>query len=684
MTIREFTTKKNVTILMLCIGLIQIAGYYLAGMFASQDGHMAVPQPDTLLYCQAARRIVEGHPFSFSEGSAVSTGTTSVLYPFILAIPYALGVTGDSLFMAGFWLNAAFYLVFLLGWGMTFWQWLERPWTRITAIGLLALSGQPAFCAMAQSDIGCWMAVSALFAWGLSTNKPALYAPPLILAPWIRPEGMVCIIAFGIIVVIGMWFRLNDGGRPHAKMPFVTLLLSILSIAGVFILNYSLTGQAQFSSVANKGYFKIFPFSTAVSRSAADFLQLVNAYLLGLATSMPRHLIFPVLLAAVFIWLGILSHPWRSPQTRSLGVLILAAFGGILTVAQSGWQGTNFDRYLAWILPLYILFLAEGLMLFAEHFRRVLPGAIVPIAGCLIFFCFSAFVSICIFSEGAASTDRIRRFAHEIDHCISPTASVGSFGACGVAYILNQRTFYNLSGIYSPEFFVKTKAATYEILKHNPRARFDYWVLFPEEFASIPPVFRDACFGENVLTGPDGYEVRQANWTAYDHARTPHVDIPPDKHLVCHVDVGHEADELASNYEIIDRYGRPPTVPFIIIDDLAGKTAIDSARLLIGGDAMNLPLEQGKDVMVIMRTYPTHTETRSHEGRKISCDYAFANPLKMNIQVDGKDIFPVSVPYATNGFTDVSFTLPASAIEHSPCRLSLLGDHISAGYWFYQ
>ena len=59
----KLTSRRTLTALMLCIGLLQVAGYYLAGMLASADGNMAVPQPDTLLYCQAARRIVEGHPF---------------------------------------------------------------------------------------------------------------------------------------------------------------------------------------------------------------------------------------------------------------------------------------------------------------------------------------------------------------------------------------------------------------------------------------------------------------------------------------------------------------------------------------------------------------------------------------------------------------------------------------------
>ena len=110
MTLDQLTSRRTLTTLMLCIGLIQVAAYYLAGTLASPDGSMAVPQPDTLLYCQAARRIAEGHPFSFSEGAAACTGTTSVLYPFILAIPYLLGAKGDALLTAGFILNALFYI----------------------------------------------------------------------------------------------------------------------------------------------------------------------------------------------------------------------------------------------------------------------------------------------------------------------------------------------------------------------------------------------------------------------------------------------------------------------------------------------------------------------------------------------------------------------------------------------
>ena len=167
----ELSSRRDLLILAGCVALIQIAGYWLMGTTIRSDGAMAIAQPDTLLYCQAARRIAEGAPFSYSAGTAVSTGTTSVIYPFILAVPYLLGCTGDSLLSAGFALNAVFYLTFLLGWGaLACHVFSSRPKERIVSVALLASFGPFAYCALAQSDIGLWLAVSA-WAAGASTCR---------------------------------------------------------------------------------------------------------------------------------------------------------------------------------------------------------------------------------------------------------------------------------------------------------------------------------------------------------------------------------------------------------------------------------------------------------------------------------------------------------------------------------
>ena len=75
----ELLKKRNLLLLAFCAGLVQIACYYVAGAVVRGDGGLAIAQPDTLLYSQAARRIAEGFPFSFSEGTAASTGTTSAV-----------------------------------------------------------------------------------------------------------------------------------------------------------------------------------------------------------------------------------------------------------------------------------------------------------------------------------------------------------------------------------------------------------------------------------------------------------------------------------------------------------------------------------------------------------------------------------------------------------------------------
>ena len=57
---------RRLAALLLSIGVVQVAAYWFSGAMVNGADSLAIPQPDSLLYMQAARRIVEGHPFSFS------------------------------------------------------------------------------------------------------------------------------------------------------------------------------------------------------------------------------------------------------------------------------------------------------------------------------------------------------------------------------------------------------------------------------------------------------------------------------------------------------------------------------------------------------------------------------------------------------------------------------------------
>ena len=634
-------SHTNILALMLLVGVVQMALYYLAGATVRSDGAFGIAQPDTLLYCQAARRIVEGHPFSFSAGTAVSTGTTSVLYPFVLAIPYALGATGDAFFRAGFILNAAFYLVFLLGWGLTIRAKLADPFARIVAALLVALSGQAAYCAAAQSDIGLWMAVSALMIAGFATKRAILYAPMLLLAPWIRPEGMICALAYAACA-IGAGFFHAGAERHREKSSLLISVAAIASVAGVFALNAALTGKLGFSSVANKGHFFHLPFCDAIAATAVDALSLAKSLLFGIS----------------------------SFATRDLYYLPVAAVA----------------RYLAWCLPIVLLLAAEGASWLARRIGAG-PSRFVPAALVVGFGGLASVVCAAVFHAACVTQTSLVLFARQCDDTMTARSAVGIFGSCGLAYEFSPRRIAHLPGIYSPEFMARDQAAVFEILKNEKDTRFFYWFFNTTESSLLITAFgKDGLdlLGEVQLAGPRGFELRKASWKAFDAA----VATPPTTNgqtLVARVDVGYELDERAAAYETITTYDQPELRPFAKAGKLGGVDIVEAGRILLGGDEMTVKLTPGRDAQVVMRTLAkAEAFAPGALGAVAGGECAFKSPMELHLEVDGKEVGHVTFKLNEEGFTDARFTIPGKAVTRSPCRVALHGDHIACCYWFYQ
>jgi len=430
--------------LLLALSLIQIAVYYLAAAWVNGSGSLPSPQPDTLLYCQAARRICEGHAFSFTAGNAVSTGTTSVLYPFVLAIPRALGATGGSLLTAGFFLNAVFYLIFVFCWSGAFRRWLPRAASDYASL-LLVLFPQTAYCALAQSDTGLWMAVSAVFALGLAAERAWVYGPMLALGPWVRPEGAMLLPFFALAALVR-----------RSRRDVAWAAVAALSVGGVFALNHALTGVCGFSSVAQKGYFATRPFAAAVLESSSQAFAVARELFFGQASTLPRGLYTIPLVGSLAMLAGLAFFDWRR-RWVSVGVLAGGACLSLAAVAQSGWQGSNCDRYFAWLMPLLVMFTAVGwraacdlLAAEGEHQDRGIAaegehkagrgGLAKALLAVPVVYTAGAAVCCCFFYHISCSdTERLSRFAVEIDREIPDRDSVGVSGWCGLAYWLGER-----------------------------------------------------------------------------------------------------------------------------------------------------------------------------------------------------------------------------------------------------
>ena len=677
MDLGEISKKRNLLLLAGCVAVIQVACYYVAGATVRGDGGMAIAQPDTLLYCQAARRIAEGFPFSFSEGTAVSTGTTSVLYPFLLAVPYVLGFKGGGLIAAGFALNALFYLLFAVGWASVACRaFAERQTARVVSVLLLALFGPFAYCALAQSDIGLWMAVSAWLAYGLYADRKSVYVPLLLLAPWVRPEGMIVAVAYCAFCFISSVRRRQFGGE------IAIAAGAAFSSLGVFALNYALTGACQFSSVANKGYFTNLSCSSAIYAAAIDAMKIAKAYLLGIPQDAPRDFFYLPVVGAAFLWTGAFFRSWRTASWREFA-WYLAMAGGMATVATSGWQNTNLDRYLVWIMPVLLLHMTYGADVIASRFlpktAQMLPH--VVLAG---FSSAMAVVFVGIFHSSSGRADLDRHFAVRCDAEMPRGCSVGALSVAGFAYEMSPRRLAHLSGIYSPEFKVHSAAATIEILKNEPLIRFDYWFVKVGEKKTVLCDKPDMLAGETVLSCPPDLELRKADWSAYDAAKVTSSHIVSNLTLCARVDVAYEKDEKSFDYEVLTRDDYPLFAPFHIVGKLNGTNIVEGGRFLYGGDAMTVALQPGRDVHVVMRTALKCSAAVDRELGMPRSDFTLKSPLTLKVLVDGEEVGDISFPVAEGDFCDAHFTIPGKFIATSLPRLTFFGEHVAFAYWFYQ
>lgn len=679
----SFSVRECVMLMLTC-GALQIGAYYFAGAMASSGAHLPVPQPDTLLYCQSARQIAEGTPFVYTPGDKPSTGCTSHLYPFLLAALYKAGLTGDALLTGGFALNALFYLLFLANWGVIAGRLASSPVTRAGACALLALNGHAAFSSLAQSDVGMWLAVSSGLFVALLAGRTGWFGVLLALSPWCRPEGAVLSLMYAGALTVRRAMRLRVSGAEWGAAA-----AGLASSAGVFAFNDWLTGMAQFHSVVNKGYFKQYDLPSALFLTLGDALRIARELLMGMPDKLPRELIFLPLISALAAWLGFLVRPWRDGgrQAWKEAWWLAGCAGAIGTVASSGWQNTNTDRYLAWLLPIWLLYMAEG----AHWAAGRLPNAVsraLPILVLGLFQAVSALAFVSLYHSVCLSTQQQYEFGKEAHAAIPPGARVGGEMGVGVAYGMPGHRVVHLSGIYSPDLLASDAVLNLERLKHRPEARFEYW-LFATDRAELEDASVEALCGPTEVVGLDGANLRPAAWEALDRARTPpDGEVAADGwRLADAVDVGWPEDEARTGYEVFSRFNGAVCKPFAVAGRSGTNQLFEVGRVVLGGDSMSVRLTPGRPVRVVLRT-----AGKASAGVRLGFNswprtFSFASPLKLNVQADGVAAGRVEARLLTTNateFAEVRFTVPAEAVRESVTRFAFFGDHAALAYWFYQ
>ncbi len=333
---------------------------FYGSMMAETSGEWSAPLDDVFIHFDYARSIAQGHPFEWSPGNGYSSGNTSILYPFVLAIGYLSGFTGQTLMLWAAVIAATCVFGILLACRSVFFLGvIGGDWGRIGAYLL-----PPIFLGLGALDWSLWsgMEVSfflGLWAVALAASHELDVAPRSKIArrAWLfgaagailvltRPEAVSTIGIFALASSITIWKKTRFTSALGAFLRCVVPAACIVVVQA--LLNRALTGEFSASGAIVKLAVNS-PFLTSDEKLADYIFNLKYSVLRNTEyhfTDVPAFgMLIPALaLAAVAV-----------KETRRAGLILWGQIAGwLLLTAFNGQVRWQNERYtmpaVAWLL----------------------------------------------------------------------------------------------------------------------------------------------------------------------------------------------------------------------------------------------------------------------------------------------------------------------------------------------
>jgi len=690
------STSKQILSLSLCVALLIIAGFFIL-LTSAGDGYLSIAESDQILYLQYAKNMALGNPLVFSPGDTPSSGSTTYLYIILLSWIYRLFTTTNSVLIASYVMNSLFYLGSLV----LVWTIAKKiaPKVLWLAMTLSVLSGHTALAMLKQTDIGIFTFLTlALFSSLL--YKRRFWAWILImLCAATRPEGFILSIAFFLSWLIALITHIRSGNLPKERLSYWFLVYSV-SGAGIFfitlLVNYALTDQFQFMSVSNKGYFNLYPLTGAIQHTFMDAIALIKGVFLGLQENNRQFYFLPVL-AGVFGLSGIVLKK-RHDAYQSLCELWfgLGSLGALFLISSSQFAGVSNDRYLGWIIPVWIIYIAYGWKEWSVRANRRSFASIC--ATLLIGFQFISLTNLASEAYGQSIMMGFQKnFSEQIRSTFPPSARFGSTEGNGINFFMPEHKVYNLWGITSPDFAFKREAQTLElnidVLKHRKDLRFDYWISSQATLKSSPwltPLLGKVILSDTdmALSSKTAMKIYPAQWELLDGGDSPVLwnEKSDGLQLVDSLDIGYVLDEITHNYQYQLRLKDTVLAPIATINTLDNRDYMEGGRIVLGSESFTIqPVDKTQPLIIVLRT-GIKAASEIYFNRQFSNleNLVLNNELNLKVYCDGTEVPCPPLKLNELGFNDIEIEIPAKFITSTIPRITIAGDHISYSYWFYQ
>jgi hypothetical protein len=347
----ELTRRQNLSVWGLCCVLAGLTFlFYASASLTAGRGQFIMPLDDVYIHFQYARQLAEGQPYIYNPGQPPTSGATSFLYPYVLALGYRLGFQGLAL---GAWAMGVGALAFALSLWLVYriaLQWRVPSGTAVFTLLLFGLTGAVQWHFMSGMETG--LVILALFLslyWFNSHSQLTLIG--LFFLSLLRPEGG------GLAGITALLLAWRGRGWSRRLMPLV-LVAGALAVQP--LLNLLLTGSAVASGNSAKSVFGMIPFDVALvpQRILEQFMRIWVELGTGISPREGLYLLPLCALIALAGWGKLL----RQRETRYVAVTIagwvLAGTAAIATLDTAFW---HFKRYQMPFLALLFPLIAVGI-----------------------------------------------------------------------------------------------------------------------------------------------------------------------------------------------------------------------------------------------------------------------------------------------------------------------------------
>jgi hypothetical protein len=668
-----------------------------------------MPLDDTYIHFQYARQIAAFQPYVYNPGLPPTSGATSFLYPYVLAIGDWLGF--DSLNL-GLWAMAIGTVALALS------AWLVdklalalsvRSWLAAAFACLFALNGLLAWHFMSGMETGLAILFTLLTLYGVAAHRTRWTIAGAALLALTRPEGAVLAVV-AVIASIIQAFTAEDAkhaekitqrrvffstsprlrGRGGWGVRGLLLALPILAIGVQPLVNWLVTGSAVASGNAAKSLFGVIPadMGVIIGRIVANFVSMWGGFFtLGDLISPPLGLFGLGLVALV----GVAVLQIRK---RPLFVLVIAVWMvmGTLAISTLDTAFWHFKRYqmpfIAVMFPLAAVGV-NGLLKLIPHRAAYVPGIVV--------------VGVALVSTGGGALDYLNRYGVNVGYVYAqpyqmarwleantPPDAVIAVHDVGMMRFVGGRTTLDMVGLTTPgaaDYWRNGPGATGEFLE---RMRPDYIASYGEGhglglgyladtdlYASPQAEYTVNLDPDiNVALAVDRQGIYIPNWTNADRADelhtlpyiTPYLD---GMTLVDTVDVADIESERAHDYRWSSTRplgGFPTEYNQFATIGCEGEQCVvmDGGRRMSGEEAFTISSEAGQDVVLITRLHP-------------------ASAGEFDVYADDALIATRVIPALPGGWLEVP-TLIRQVGENTRIRIvpRIEGDYMPYMHWVYQ